>query len=137
MLCISYNPAPSCHPRKLEDEMVIPRVQLHLPVSSTNSTRDQAISVRNFNSIIIPEYPSAKIGNRARDSLIKYSTYIDPNTSTTIDFFQLNISAFQLQIYPDLGNADLAGYNGISPGPTFRVQRGRQSVVRVVNQIGI
>ena len=63
-------------------------------------------------------------------------SFIDRNTNTTIDFFQLNISSFQTQIYPDLGRTRLVGYNGISPGPTFRIQRGRQSVVRVVNQNG-
>ncbi|KAH8807557.1 Cupredoxin [Xylogone sp. PMI_703] len=62
------------------------------------------------------------------------ASYIDSNTSTPIDFFQLNISTFEAQIYPNLEKTDLVGYNGVSPGPTFRIQRGRQSVVRVVNQ---
>ena len=68
--------------------------------------------------------------------MVLNSSFIDQNTSTTIDFFQLNVSSFQSQIYPDLGKTQLVGYNGISPGPTFRIQRGRQSVVRVVNQNG-
>ncbi|KAK2593549.1 hypothetical protein QQS21_008724 [Conoideocrella luteorostrata] len=51
-----------------------------------------------------------------------------------IDFFQLNITAFEKQVYPDLKKAQLVGYNGMFPGPTFRVTRGRESVVRVVNE---
>ncbi|KIW11769.1 hypothetical protein PV08_09041 [Exophiala spinifera] len=62
------------------------------------------------------------------------TSFTDPNTNTTIDFFQLNVTSFQAPIYPDLGKAHLVGYNGISPGPTFRIHRERQSVVRVVNQ---
>ncbi|KAL9487975.1 hypothetical protein ACSS6W_000252 [Trichoderma asperelloides] len=61
------------------------------------------------------------------------SSYTDPESNVTIDFFQLNITSFQAQIYPNLAKTGLVGYNGISPGPTFRVQRGRQSVIRVVN----
>lgn len=64
------------------------------------------------------------------------SSYNDPNSNATIDFFQLNITSFQAQIYPNLAKTSLVGYNGMSPGPTFRVQRGVQSVVRVVNQNG-
>lgn len=65
------------------------------------------------------------------------SSYKDPETNVTIDFFQLNITSFQAQIYPNLAKTSLVGYNGISPGPTFRVQRGIQSVIRVVNQNGM
>ncbi|KAF5004213.1 hypothetical protein FDECE_9295 [Fusarium decemcellulare] len=61
-------------------------------------------------------------------------TYVNSSTGATIDFFQLNITDFEKQIYPGLGKAKLVGYNGISPGPTFRIKRGRQSVVRVVNE---
>lgn len=64
------------------------------------------------------------------------STYKDPESNVTIDFFQLNITTFQAQIYPNLAKTSLVGYNGISPGPTFRVRRGIQSVIRVVNHNG-
>ncbi|KAL7892714.1 Cupredoxin [Trichoderma sp. SZMC 28014] len=61
-------------------------------------------------------------------------SYQDPQSNVTIEFFQLNITSFQAPIYPNLAKTSLVGYNGISPGPTFRVRRGIQSVVRVVNQ---
>ncbi|KAL7781815.1 Cupredoxin [Trichoderma afarasin] len=60
-------------------------------------------------------------------------SFNDTNANVTIDFYQLNITSFQAQIYPNLAKTSLVGYNGISPGPIFRVQRGVQSVVRVVN----
>ncbi|KAJ3543417.1 hypothetical protein NM208_g3587 [Fusarium decemcellulare] len=61
-------------------------------------------------------------------------TYVNSSAGSTIDFFQLNITDFEKHIYPGLGKATLVGYNGIAPGPTFRIKRGRQSVVRVVNE---
>lgn len=61
-------------------------------------------------------------------------TYVNQTTGTAIDFYEISIKPFQAHPYPDLGLADLVGYNGISPGPTFRIQKGRESVVRFVNQ---
>lgn len=51
----------------------------------------------------------------------------------TIDYYELNIEAFQEQIYNGLEPANLVGFNGTSPGPTFRVQRGHETVVRINN----
>jgi bilirubin oxidase len=65
-----------------------------------------------------------------------YRSYTDPSSNTLIDFFQLNVTKFQAQIYPNLSATNLVGYNGMSPGPTFKMKRGRQSVVRSVNQNG-
>ncbi|KAK1252254.1 hypothetical protein MKX08_003441 [Trichoderma sp. CBMAI-0020] len=61
------------------------------------------------------------------DEVVKYNDYV----RQLMDALMSNVHA---QIYPNLAKTSLAGYNGISPGPTFRVRRGRQSVVRVVNQ---
>ncbi|KFX93725.1 hypothetical protein V490_04716 [Pseudogymnoascus sp. VKM F-3557] len=63
-----------------------------------------------------------------------FTSYTDPETGTAIDFYQLNITKFETQIYPNLGKTQLVGYNGISPGPTFRIIRGRETVIRVENQ---
>jgi bilirubin oxidase len=52
----------------------------------------------------------------------------------TIDFFQYNITAFTLQIYPNLGPTTFTGYGGITPGHTFQMTRGRQAVVRFINK---
>lgn len=51
----------------------------------------------------------------------------------TIDFFQFNISAFTLQIYPNLGPTTFTGYASITPGHTFQMTRGRRAVVRFIN----
>ncbi|PNP46390.1 hypothetical protein TGAMA5MH_02426 [Trichoderma gamsii] len=50
-------------------------------------------------------------------------SYTDAESNVTIDFFQLNITSFQAQIYPNLAKTSLVGYNGISPGPTFKIDR--------------
>ena len=54
--------------------------------------------------------------------------------SRTIDFYSLTVESFDAQIYPDLGPAHLIGYNGVSPGPTFVVEQGQETIVRVLNK---
>lgn len=39
-----------------------------------------------------------------------------------------------LQIYPNLGKTKLVGYDGIAPGPTFKVRNGTEAVVRFINK---
>jgi len=53
-----------------------------------------------------------------------------------IDYFEVTVEPFSRQIFPGLGNASFVGYNGISPGATYWVQRYQQTVVRVHNTIG-
>lgn len=54
-------------------------------------------------------------------------------TGIWIDYYELHIRKFQQQVYPNLGPANLIGYNGTAPGPTFHMTKGRESVVRFVN----
>ncbi|KAF2454984.1 multicopper oxidase [Lineolata rhizophorae] len=61
-------------------------------------------------------------------------TYTNPNTSIPIDYYEVEISAFDVAVYPDLEKARFVGYDGMFPGPTFRIPRGRQSVVRFTNK---
>ncbi|KAI5244140.1 Cupredoxin [Aureobasidium subglaciale] len=61
-----------------------------------------------------------------------------PTSSTNvngqqIDFYEVTIEPFQKQIYPDLGPANLVGYNGVSPGPTYYIKKGTQTVIRYHN----
>jgi hypothetical protein len=104
--------------------MVITRVQKLLQRTATHTISNRAPDV---SCLVIPSVPETET---------LYSSYTDPSSGTPIDFFQLNVSKFQAQTYPDLGATNLVGYNGMFPGPTFRIQRGRQSVIRVVNQNG-
>jgi bilirubin oxidase len=51
----------------------------------------------------------------------------------TVDYYEVEIKSFEAQVYPNLGKTKLVGYDGISPGPTFKVKRGRESIVRFLN----
>ncbi|CAI6280925.1 unnamed protein product [Periconia digitata] len=61
-------------------------------------------------------------------------TYTNQTTGVQIDYYEIEIKEFESQIYPGLKPAKLVGYDGMSPGPTIRVQRGRETVVRFVNK---
>ncbi|KAF2721831.1 bilirubin oxidase [Polychaeton citri CBS 116435] len=52
----------------------------------------------------------------------------------TVDFYETYIQSFQQQVYPDLGPANLVGYNGTAPGPTYYVQRGHETIIRYYNK---
>ncbi|KAF6808186.1 Bilirubin oxidase 2 [Colletotrichum sojae] len=58
----------------------------------------------------------------------------NPVTNKPIDYYEVDVVPFQQRIYPNLGPANLVGYDGISPGPTFLVPRGRETVVRFTNK---
>lgn len=61
------------------------------------------------------------------------TTYTNPTTGIPIDFYEIDIKPFTRQHFPNLQPAHLVGYDGIAPGPTFRVRKGRESVVRFIN----
>ena len=46
----------------------------------------------------------------------------------------MTIESFQAQIYPDLGPANLVGYNGMAPGPTYIIERGHETIIRCLNK---
>lgn len=57
----------------------------------------------------------------------------DPN-GKRIDYYEVSVDKFEKKIYPNLpGVAHCVGYNGISPGPTFQMTRGVESLVRFIN----
>lgn len=61
-------------------------------------------------------------------------TYQNETTGVEIDFYEIKIKQFTENLFPDLGDATLIGYDGQAPGPTFRVKKGRETVVRFVNE---
>ncbi|KAF1968972.1 oxidase cueO precursor [Bimuria novae-zelandiae CBS 107.79] len=65
----------------------------------------------------------------------KKYTYYNSTTNSYIDYYEIEIKAFEQQVYKGAGfkPAKLVGYDGISPGPTFRMEKGREAVVRFVN----
>ncbi|KAF8538453.1 Cupredoxin [Trichophaea hybrida] len=62
------------------------------------------------------------------------ATYTDRRTGKIMDFYEIKIKKFKKQLFPNLGEATLVGYDGIAPGPTFKVRKGRETVVRFVNE---
>jgi bilirubin oxidase len=52
---------------------------------------------------------------------------------TKVEFYNATIDKFTQQVYPNLGPANLVGYNSSTPGPTFRIQKGTQSIHRWTN----
>ncbi|WYZ37025.1 hypothetical protein EsH8_II_000531 [Colletotrichum jinshuiense] len=57
----------------------------------------------------------------------------NPVTGKKIRYYEIEIKEFTQQVYPNLGPATLVGYDGISPGPTFMMERGEEAVVRFTN----
>lgn len=62
------------------------------------------------------------------------SRYRNESTGIVINYYEVEIKPFQQQVYPGLGPANLVGYDGISPGPTFRMEKGEEAVVRFINR---
>jgi hypothetical protein len=62
-----------------------------------------------------------------------YSTYKNSTTGNEIDFYEVDVKPFEQQVYKGKKPARLVGYDGISPGPTFRMTKGREAVVRFKN----
>jgi len=50
-----------------------------------------------------------------------------------IQFYETTIQSFSKQVYPNLGPANLVGYNGTAPGPTYIIPRGTETVIRYLN----
>ncbi|QDS74756.1 hypothetical protein FKW77_001322 [Venturia effusa] len=63
------------------------------------------------------------------------ASYTNPQNQVPIDFYEIESRPFSRIFFPNLpGASNLLGYDGVFPGPTIRVQKGRQTVVRVVNK---
>lgn len=62
------------------------------------------------------------------------SSYYNSTTGQYIDYYEIEVKAFEQQVYPGLKKAQLVGYDGMSPGPTFRMEKDREAVVRFVNR---
>ncbi len=53
----------------------------------------------------------------------------------TTDYYEITMTNNRVPIIPGLPPTEVWGYNGISPGPTIVAQRGRNTVVRQINDI--
>jgi len=54
------------------------------------------------------------------DKAPKYQ-YKNETTGGIIDYYEVEVKTFKQQVYPGLKPATLYGYDGVSPGPTFRM----------------
>lgn len=54
-------------------------------------------------------------------------------TGLPIDYYEVDIKPLFAQKYPNLGPARLVGYDGIAPGPQFRMTQNREAIVRFIN----
>lgn len=66
--------------------------------------------------------------------LSTFRSYHNKTTDQWIDYYEIEVKPFFQQVYPGLKPARLVGYDGQSPGPTFHMERGREAVVRFINQ---
>jgi FtsP/CotA-like multicopper oxidase with cupredoxin domain len=55
-------------------------------------------------------------------------------SDATTDYYEITMHKSQVEILPGL-KTEIWGYNGITPGPTIRQMRPRQSVVRFINNL--
>jgi bilirubin oxidase len=62
------------------------------------------------------------------------ATFTNPESGTPIDFYTLEVSESKHSFYPNLENATVIGFDGTFMGPTFRVQKGHESVIRLINK---
>ncbi|KAG0634215.1 Cupredoxin [Tuber brumale] len=51
------------------------------------------------------------------------TSYTNVTTGVTIDFYEVKMQALTKNLFPDLGDASLIGYDGMVPGPTFRIPK--------------
>ncbi|KAI8942988.1 hypothetical protein NX059_001026 [Plenodomus lindquistii] len=60
-------------------------------------------------------------------------TYTNATSGAVIDYYEVEVKPIQKQIYPNLGVTNLYAYDGLQPGPTFMMHKGREAVVRFTN----
>ncbi|QDS69185.1 hypothetical protein FKW77_000028 [Venturia effusa] len=54
-------------------------------------------------------------------------------TGLPIDYYEVDIKPLFAQKYPNLAPTRLVGYDGIVPGPQFRMTQNREAIVRFIN----
>lgn len=65
--------------------------------------------------------------------LERNSVEITPD-GRTVQFYSATIEPFTQQVYPNLGPANLVGYNGTAPGPTYMIKKGTETIIRYLNK---
>ncbi|KAK3720181.1 hypothetical protein LTR37_004005 [Vermiconidia calcicola] len=78
--------------------------------------------------------PLALFENKLPIPAIAKPEFSEEIDGRTVDFYSMTIENFDKQIYPDLNPSHMVGYNGMAPGPTFFVDRGRETIIRYLNK---
>ncbi|KAK3337684.1 Cupredoxin [Cercophora scortea] len=102
----------------------LPVVHGHVTPPSLQKRKDWLSPVYNYLYQFPLPIPPVKVPT---------ATITNPVTNLPIDYYEITINQFSANVYPNKGNATLVGYDGISPGPTFLMERGREAVVRFIN----
>ncbi|KAG2484888.1 hypothetical protein HYH03_016369 [Edaphochlamys debaryana] len=66
---------------------------------------------------------------------IRAASYQKPNTNLTVDAYEVDIDIVSKDLGCPVGPTTLLAYNGSIPGPSFRVLKGRQTLVRFNNKL--
>ncbi|KAK4988246.1 hypothetical protein LTR50_004072 [Elasticomyces elasticus] len=53
------------------------------------------------------------------------------------NYYEMTVEPFQKTVFPNLGPANLVGYNASAPGPTYYVPKGTESIIRVTNNASL
>ncbi|KAK3626459.1 hypothetical protein LTR22_023153 [Elasticomyces elasticus] len=64
---------------------------------------------------------------------VKVPKEVYTSNGQSVEYYEVEIKPLTQQVYPGLSKTALVGYDGISPGPTFRMRKGTQAVVRFIN----
>ncbi|KAI4791120.1 oxidase cueO precursor, partial [Aureobasidium sp. EXF-8845] len=75
--------------------------------------------------------------SRPYKNFFEYPLPIPPVKNVTksydnIDYYEIDIKPVDIEIYPGI-KARHVGYDGMVPGPTFKMKQGREAVVRFIN----
>jgi hypothetical protein len=90
-----------------------PGVQMDLP-------RSPPYTSRKGSEVVSTEYEF-----EMDPTLMINSTYTNDTTGAVIDYYEVEVKSIKKQIYPDLPATTLFAYDGLQPGPTFIMQKGR------------
>ncbi|KAF2643829.1 bilirubin oxidase [Massarina eburnea CBS 473.64] len=112
------------------------------PTITANSNIQSPTGTSGFNSLrpsptgqwISPKYSSFfEYPLPIPPQKTKTYTWTDDSTGASIDYYEVELKTFEQQIFPNLPPTELEGYDGMSPGPYFLMQQGREAVVRFTN----
>ena len=59
---------------------------------------------------------------------------IETVNGRTVEIYTMTIEPTSVQIYPNLGPANMVGYNGTVPGPTFKIKKDTETIIRFLNK---